>query len=302
MFSNASNFVQGVDTAFAVILGFSIFFLISVTGVRIYFVIRYNKKKNPKATNIEGNHKLEIIWTAIPTILVLVMFYYGWAGYAPMRNVPDDAIPIKAIAQKWSWMFEYENGKTSDSLVIPKDKPVVLDLVSRDVLHSLYIPAFRVKEDVIPGIDNWMWFTGQEEGSYHILCAEYCGDLHSNMMSKVWVMPESEYNTWYNDTTASADHPGLQVLKKNACITCHSLNGTKIIGPSFKGIWGLTETVVTDGQEREITVDEDYFRKSVYEPNADITKGYNQGLMISYKETVSEEDMEQIIEYLKTLK
>ena len=302
MFSNASNFVRGVDLSFAIILGVSVFFLVSITAVMIYFVFRYNRKKNPTASNIHGNDKLEVIWTIIPTILVLVMFYFGWMGYKPMRSIPKDAIPVKVYGQMWKWSFEYANGKLSDTLFIPKDKPVKLDLISRDVLHSFYIPAFRVKEDVVPGRENKLWFIGQEEGTYNIFCAEYCGDRHSYMLGKVSVLPETEYTRWYNDTTASTDHPGLVVLKKNACITCHSLDGTKIIGPSFKGIWGKTETVVTGDQEREITVDEAYIQRSMHEPNADVVKGFNKGLMISYKDLVSEKEMKDIIEYIKTLK
>jgi cytochrome c oxidase subunit 2 len=301
MFSNASNFVEGVDLSFAIILGISVFFLVAITAVMIWFVIKYNRKRNPKPENIHENQKLEIIWTAIPTLLVLIMFYFGWAGYKPMRDFPKDSIEIKAIAQMWSWNFEYPNGKISDTLVVPIDKAVTLNLVSRDVLHSLYIPAFRVKEDVVPGIDNKMWFIGQELGNYNILCAEYCGDRHSYMLSKVVVVPESEYTTWFNDKTSN-EHPGLIVLKKNACTSCHSLDGTKIIGPSFKGAWGRTETVVTNGAEREITVNEEYIGTSLDDPNADVVKGYNPGLMISYKELVGEEDFKQIVEYLKTLK
>ncbi len=120
MFSNASNFVQGVDLSFAIILGISVFFLVSITAVMIYFVIRYNRKKNPTASNIHGNNRLEIIWTVIPTILVLVMFYFGWMGYKPMRSIPKDAIPIKVYGQMWKWSFEYANGKMSDTLVYPQ--------------------------------------------------------------------------------------------------------------------------------------------------------------------------------------
>ncbi|MEZ5195039.1 MAG: hypothetical protein R2764_01160 [Bacteroidales bacterium] len=225
---------------------------------------------------------MEIIWTVIPTLLVLIMFYYGWMGYKPMRSFPKESIHVKAIAQMWSWNFEYENGKISDTLVVPKDKAVTLDLVSRDVLHSLYIPAFRIKEDVIPGVDNKMWFIGQEYGDYNILCAEYCGDRHSYMLSKVVVVSEADYTKWVNDKTSS-DHPGLQVLKKNACVSCHTLDGNRLIGPSFKGVWGTKEIVVTNGEEREITIDEEYIKTSIYDPNADVVKGYNPGLMISYK-------------------
>jgi cytochrome c oxidase subunit II len=302
MFSNASNFVQGVDLSFAIILGISVFFLVSITAVMIYFVIRYNRKRNPTASNIHGNNRLEIIWTVIPTILVLVMFFFGWMGYKPMRSVPKDAIPIKVYGQMWKWSFEYANGKMSDTLFVPKDKAVKLDLTSRDVIHSFYIPAFRIKEDVVPGRDNKLWFIGQEEGQYNIFCAEYCGDRHSYMLGKVSVLPESEYTRWYNDTRVSADHPGLVVMKKNACISCHSLNGSKIVGPSFKGIWGKTETVITNDAEREITIDEAYIKHSLQDPNADVVKGFNKGLMISYKDLVSEKEMNDIIEYIKTLK
>jgi cytochrome c oxidase subunit 2 len=301
MFSNTSNFVEGVDLSFAVILGISVFFLVGITAVMIWFVIRYNKKRNPTPEDVPENRKLEIIWTVIPTLLVLVMFYYGWLGYKPMRDFPEDSIEIKAIAQMWSWNFEYPNGKTSDTLVIPIDQAVTMKLESRDVLHSFYIPAFRVKEDVVPGINNKMWFIGQEIGDYDIYCAEYCGDRHSYMLSKVHVVSEEDYTTWYNDRSAEAEHPGLQVIKRNACLSCHSMDGTKLIGPTFKGIWGRQEVVVTDGVEREIIVDEDYLRTSIYEPNADIVKGYNQGLMISYKDLISEEEIVQITEYLKTL-
>lgn len=302
MFSNASNFVEGVDLSFAVILGISVFFLVAITAVMIWFVIRYNRKRNPTPGQVKENYKLEVVWTVIPTLLVLVMFYYGWMGYQPMRDFPEDSIEINAVAQMWSWNFEYPNGKISDTLVVPIDKAVTLHLISRDVLHSLYIPAFRIKEDVVPGGKNKMWFIGQELGDYDIFCAEYCGDRHSYMLSKVYVLPEQDYTTWYNDRSASAEHPGLQVIKRNACMSCHSLDGSKLIGPSFKGIWGKNEIVVTGGEEREITVNEDYIKSSIYDPNADVVKGYNQGLMISYKDLISEEEMAAVIEYLKTLK
>jgi cytochrome c oxidase subunit 2 len=269
----------------------------------IYFVIRYRKSRNPEASQIHGNNRLEIIWTVIPTILVLIMFYYGWMGYKPMREVPDDAIPIKVYGQMWSWSYEYENGKISDRLVVPLDKAVKLDLISRDVLHSFYIPAFRIKEDVVPGSDNYMWFIAQEEGTYDVFCAEYCGERHAYMLSKVEVIPEAEYLAWLDKSDIpEGEPPGLTILKQNACISCHSLDGTKLIGPTFRGIYGRVETVIEGENEYEITVDDDYIKKSIYEPNAQLVKGYNEGLMISYREQIDEEAMEQVIDYLKTLK
>lgn len=300
--SGASNFVHGVDLTFIIILGISLFFLVGITAVMIYFVVRYSRKRNPKATNIEGNTKLEILWTVIPLILVLVMFWFGWVGYQPMRKVPEGAIPVKAIGQMWSWSFEYPNGKKSAELVVPLNKPVKLDLFSRDVLHSLYIPAFRIKEDVVPGKNNYMWFTALELGEYDLYCAEYCGERHSYMLSKVKVLPEAEYESWLVQSDIPADeHPGLTVLKQNGCIACHSLDGSKIVGPSFKGIYGHEVEVITDGKERKIIVDDEYILKSIYEPNADVVKGFNPGLMISYKEQVKEEDVKKIIEYIKGL-
>lgn len=302
MFSEASNFVKGVDTSLAVVLGISVFFLIGITAVMIYFVFRYNKKRNPVATNITHNNTLEIIWTVIPTILVMVMFYYGWAGFKPMRNPPDDAMVVKAYGQMWAWSFEYDNGKRSENLIVPLNKAVKLELISKDVLHSLYIPAFRIKEDVVPGRENFMWFIPEKEGSYDILCAEYCGERHSYMMSKLEVYDEDKYNDWYaNNLGVSTDHPGLAILKQNACLSCHSTDGSTIIGPTLKGLWGRNEIVLTNGQEREITVDQDYLRKSLNDPNADITKGFNAGLMISYASSISDEDLAKIIEYLKNL-
>ena len=301
--SGASNFAYGVDLSFAVIFGISIFFLVGITAVMIYFVIRYRRKKNPKATNIHGNNKLEILWTVVPTLLVLVMFYYGWVGYKPMRSIPDDAIPIKVYGQMWSWQFEYENGKRSGQLVVPLNKPVKLDLISRDVIHSFYIPAFRIKEDVVPGINNTMWFEATKEGTYDILCAEYCGERHAYMLAEVDVVPEADYEEWLVSTDVpEGEHPGLTVMKQNACLTCHSLDGSKLIGPTFRGIYGKTETVITEtGEEKTITVDDDYLVRSIYQPNAEIVKGYNKGLMISYENTIDEESVNQIIDYIKTL-
>jgi cytochrome c oxidase subunit II len=301
--SGASNFVQGVDLTLYLILGASVFFLVTITAVMIFFVIRYRRSKNPKASNIDGNNTLEIVWTVIPTGLVLVMFYFGWMGYRPMRNVPEGAIPLKAYAQMWNWSFEYPNGKLSPELVVPLNQPVKLDLISRDVIHSLYIPAFRLKEDVVPGGGNYMWFKAQELGTYDLFCAEYCGDRHSYMTSKVKVIPADEYKKWLAEASApEGEAPGLTILKQNACVSCHSLDGSRIVGPSFKGIYGEEVTVITDGKERTIKVDDDYIKNSILNPNADVVKGFNPGLMISYKDQLKDEDIQKVIDYIKTLK
>jgi cytochrome c oxidase subunit 2 len=302
MFSQASNFVEGVDLAFAVITGISLVFLVGITFAMIYFVIKFNKKRNPVARNIKESKRLEIIWTVVPTLLVLVMFYYGWVGYAPMRDFPDDAIQIKATGRMWSWSFEYENGKVSPTLIIPIDKAVTLNLYSPDVLHSLYIPAFRIKEDLVPGINNKMWFEANILGEYDILCAEYCGDRHSYMLSKVEVLTREEYDTWYNakDESANAAEAGLKLLQVNGCIACHSLDGTRLVGPTFKGLWNSTKTVTTGVVSRQVTADAEYIKESIYNPSKDVVDTYPK-VMISYKESINEEQLEQINAYLKSI-
>ncbi len=302
MFSQASNFVEGVDQAFFVIIGISLVFLVGITFAMIFFVFKYNKKRNRVAINVKESKRLEFIWTVIPTILVLVMFYYGWVGYAPMREIPDDAIAIKATGRMWSWSFEYENGKVSPTLVVPIDQAVKLNLFSPDVLHSLYIPAFRVKEDVVPGVNNKMWFRAGVLGEYDILCAEYCGDRHSYMLSKVEVLSQEDYDAWYNaeDSSANDAEAGLKILQANGCIACHSLDGTRIVGPTFKGLWNSTKTVTTGVVTRQVTADETYIRESIYDPSKDIVESYPK-VMISYKDAISEDQLKKINAYLKSI-
>jgi cytochrome c oxidase subunit 2 len=306
---NASNFVTGVDRAFFLILGISFVFLIGLTFTMLYFIYRYNNKKNPHATQIKGSTKLEIIWTVIPTILVMVMFYYGWAGYAPMRKAPKDTFDITITGRMWNFTFDYPNGKKSDTLFVPQNKAVKMKLVSLDVIHGFYIPEFRIKEDVVPGREKMSWFIPQREGLFELFCSEYCGMNHSYMYTYVKVMPEAKFNAWYVDTTkavaAVTDSPtanGKRIMKNIGCFACHTVDGTKLVGPSFKGIYGHPVTVTTGGNDRDITVDDEYIKKSIYDPNADVVKGFSKGLMLSYKGQLSEDDVKQITEYLKSLK
>lgn len=315
MFLNVSNFVEGVDKAFVFILAICLFFLVGLTLAMLFFIYRYHKKRNPKASQIHGSTTLEILWTVIPLILVLAMFVYGWTGWEPMKDkAPDDAIQITAVGRMWSFGFEYPNGKFADSLYVPQGKAVELDLVAEDVVHSFYIPAFRLKQDMVPGSDkDKMWFIGNSPGSYDIFCAEYCGLRHSYMNSSVIVMAPEEFEKWYADTTAvqpetagseemSAEAiAGLNILKKNGCNACHSMDGTRLVGPSYKGIMGRTVTIMEDGEEKEVEVDRDYIVRSIYHPNEQVVKGYPEGQMLSYDGKISEEEINQIIEYFKTL-
>jgi cytochrome c oxidase subunit 2 len=306
----ASNFVAGVDLAFFVILGVSIFFLIALTVIMLVFIRKYRKDRHPEAIQNEGSNKLEALWTGIPLILVLVMFYFGWMGWKPMKNPPEDAMHVTAIARMWNFRFEYENGKVTDSLIVPINEPVILDLVALDVLHSLYIPAFRVKEDMVPGQDKVMWFIPGTEGEFDLFCTEYCGLEHSYMFTGVKVIPKEEFDAWMADTSAlvavvdselSLADQGWQVLTKNGCNACHSSDGSKLIGPSYLGGWGGTRTVVSGREEVQVTVDEAYIKRSIFDPDAEVVQGFNKGLMLSYEGMVTEEEVELIIEYLKAL-
>ena len=303
MFSGASNLAEGVDRAFIFIFATAFIFLIGIVALIIYILIHFSRKKNKNPQQFSGNTKLEIIWTVVPLILVLIMFYYGWVGFSPMRKVPADAMQIKAIGKMWEWNFDYGNGKVSKELVLPLNRNVKMNLFSPDVNHSLFIPAFRVKEDVIPGYNNYLWFRPISKGTFDIFCTEYCGLAHSGMTAKVVVVDSLEFKKWLADlkvTGTGPEHPGLAIIKANACLTCHSLDGTKIIGPSLKGIYGTKRTVVTNNTEREVVADDEYIKRSILDPNADVVKGFNKGLMQSYKETLKAEDIDKIVDYFKT--
>jgi cytochrome c oxidase subunit II len=195
--NNVVNPMPGVDQAFIYILGFSIVLLLGITVTMIVFVIKYSRKRNPKPTDIRGNWKLEVIWTVVPSIIALSMFYYGWSSYTGLRNVPEGAIEIEVTAQMFSWLFLYPNDKeTENELVVPLGKPVKLNISSLDVLHSLFIPAYRIKVDAVPGMNTYAWFLPDKLGVYYLQCAEFCGVGHADMTATLRVVPVNEYEEW----------------------------------------------------------------------------------------------------------
>lgn len=304
MFGGASNLAEGVDKAFIFIFSVAAIFIIGITAVMIYAVIKFHKSRNKEAKQFTGDNRLEALWTGIPLIIVLVMFWFGWMGFRPMREVPEDAMTIKAIGRMWVWEFDYGDGKICDSLVVPLNKPVKLDLIAEDVNHSLFIPAFRVKEDVVPGYDNYLWFTATNVGTYDLYCTEYCGTLHWDMVTKTVVVPEEEFDNWLANLEATGNIPdpeGLKILKENACLACHSLDGSKLLGPSLRGYFGEERVVTVKGDEKTVVADEEYTKNAIYNPNKEIVKGFNKGLMQSYEKVISDEQVDHIIEYLKTL-
>lgn len=266
---------QAVDPVFKFIFGASLLLLLGITATTVAFVIRYHRSRAPEPTSrASSNLWLEVVWSGLPTVLVLAMFYYGWSGYLSLRNVPKDALEVTATARMWSWSFTYADGRTSPKLYVPVGKPVLVNLVSKDVLHGFFLPAFRVKRDVVPGMKNHVWFVASRAGSYDLFCSVYCGTAHSGMIATVEALPPADFAAWLKEGEREEEHPGRELLEKHGCLACHSLDGTPKVGPTFKGIRGRQEIVLTDGGERTITVDEPYLRRSIREPNADLVKGF----------------------------
>jgi cytochrome c oxidase subunit 2 len=291
---------EAIDPVFMFLFGACLLLLIGITLVMLYFVVRYHRSRAPVATShSEGNLWLEIIWIVLPTLLVLAMFYYGWAGYLSLRNVPPGALEVTATARQWSWSFSYPNGRTSPKLYVPVGKPVRVNLVSQDVIHGFFLPAFRVKRDMVPGMKNHAWFVASKPGSYDLFCSQYCGTDHSAMITTVEALPEGEFVAWLEQGEGSNEHGGHELLEKHGCLGCHSEDGSTKVGPTFKGIWGRSVTVVTNGAVRTISVDGVYLRRSILEPGADIVKGFPP-IMPPF--SLKEEELAAIIAYFKGLK
>ncbi len=299
MFHAASNIAAKVNEAFIFVTAACVVLLVAVTITMIFFLFRYNRKKNPVPSDIRENTPLEILWTVVPTILVLGMFYFGWVNFGYIRNPPRDAIEIGVIGRQWSWAFTYANGKQSDVLNVPVGRPVELVLTSADVIHSFFIPAYRVKEDCVPGMKTHMWFTANELGTYDIFCTEYCGLAHSHMRSTLNVMQVGDFENWYEAEAAAPGAEGLKLLQSKGCLGCHTTDGTKKVGPTFKGLYDSMVTVITNGKERTIRADEEYIRRSVLDPGADVVKGYPN---IMPTLPVTGKELDEIVEYLDRLK
>jgi len=292
-----------VDDVFLYILIICVFLLGLITFLMVYFVVRYRREKHPRPAHIEGSTWLEITWTVIPTLIVLTMFYYGLTGFQFLRKVPEGSMVVKVTARQWSWLFQYENGAKDPELRVPVGRPIKLILTSQDVIHGFYAPAFRIKQDAVPGMTTYLWFQPTQAGTFDVLCSQYCGLEHSHMLTKIIALPEEEFMKWYQgkkEEVALKGPPlGSKLHQEKGCFACHSTDGTPRVGPTFKGLFGKTEEVLTAGKERTIVVDEASIRKHITEPSVDIVKGYPP---VMPKVSLTDEELTALVEFMKNLK
>ena len=301
----ASSEAGRTDALFNSILYLSIVFFVLVVGAMLIFVIKYRRRGEPRQTaGIHGNLKLQVAWGVIPAIGLLFVFTRGFGAFISGAVPPGDAIDVQVTAKKWSWTFGYPNdGIDTNNLVVPVGRPVKLTLSSADVTHSFYVPAFRIKRDVLPKRDTVAWFQADKKGEYPILCAEYCGARHSHMVARVIVKSEKGYMDWIDSGggllgkgMSSADF-GKLLFKQKGCTACHSVDGSKLTGPTLLGKYGTREPMA-DGTTA--LVDDDYLRQSITDPNARVVKGFS-AVMPTFAGRLKEKQLSAIIDYIKSL-
>jgi cytochrome c oxidase subunit 2 len=292
-----------VDDLFYFILLVCAFFFAIIVGVMVLFLFKYRERPGSSVQSSPShNNALEVAWTVVPGIFVGVIFFWGFVGYLDMRQPPDNSYEIQVTAKKWSWSFTYPNGHVDNNLHVPEDRAVRLVMSSDDVIHSLYIPAFRLKMDVIPGRYTTTWFESETPGEYTLFCAEYCGTQHSNMLAKVVVHPSGEFDKWLEDAanfleTVTPVQAGEILYQRRGCIQCHSVDGSAKVGPTFKEVFGSQQGLI-DGSS--VTVDENYLRESILEPQAKVRAGYKP-VMPTYQGQLKDEEISALIAYIKSL-
>ena len=315
-----------VDSIYGFLLIMSLISFIIVVGGMIFFVIKYRRQSpDQKSAYISHNSLAEFLWSFIPFCLFMFVFAWGWYVYHQMRTFPENALEVHVVGKKWAWRFLYKNGKEITAgvndkgevepatMVVPLNRPVKLimssekinpagtDPTDRAVLHSFYIPAFRIKQDVVPGRYSALWFDPQQEGSYYVECAEYCGTNHWGMRAKIKVVPNEEFEQWLSTegvVGGSLAEKGRALYGAKACIGCHTLDGTRGVGPSWKGLFGRKEK--TD--KGEVVADENYIRESILAPNAKIVDGYPGGVMPVFAGQLNDDEVNSLIEFIKTVK
>jgi cytochrome c oxidase subunit II len=296
----ASTMAPRVDALFFFLVAVSVFFAGLIFVLILYFAVKYRRRSDadqPRA--IEGSVQLEIIWTVVPFGLTLVMFGWGAWLFAEITTVPPDALEIQVVGKQWMWKMQHPNGRQEiNELHVPVGRPIKLLMTSEDVIHDFFVPAFRVKSDVLPGRYTHIWFHATKPGEYRFFCAEYCGTQHAGMMGRVYVMELPDYQEWLSGSAPgiSTAELGRNLFERLGCATCHRPGGV-VQAPSLAGLLG--KQVQLEGG-KTITADENYIRESIFDPRAKIVAGY-QPVMPPYKGSISEDGIMQIIAYLRTL-
>ena len=298
-----STMAPEIDSLFYFVFWVSVIIFVAVMFAMVYFVIRYKRKHpNERTEHVEESRLLELTWIVVPTILVMIVFVWGFQAFMKMGIAPPDSYEIVVRGQKWQWNFEYPNGAiTVNELHVPVGQPVKLKMSSTDVLHSFFIPVFRVKHDVLPNRYTSVWFEATDTGEYPVFCTEYCGQLHSGMLATVFIHEQSDFDQWLQESAAgNMDEMPLPELgellyKQQACAGCHTLDGSALVGPSFKGLYGA-QRQFTDGTSA--VADDNYLRESILNPAARIVEGYLPAMPASYT-SLSERELSGLIAYIE---
>ena len=299
-----STTARDVDWLFNFILGISVISFVGIVSAMTWFAYKYRRRPDFDPGHApHHNLTLEITWTVIPLLLSLAIFYFGFAGYLDMTVKPSNSYEVKVTGQKWKWLFTYPNGHVDENLHVEANVPTTLLMTSEDVIHSVFIPNFRIKMDTVPGRYTRLWFEPTSAGEHDLFCAEYCGTSHSGMVARVIVHPKGEFDKWLADIAAaelnaSPVEAGQRLYVSRGCAQCHTVDGKPSTGPTFKGDFGSTHRLAGGAS---ITVDEDYIRESILEPQAKVYAGFNP-VMPTYQGRLSDKEIGAIIEYLKTLK
>ena len=300
----ASTLAPQTDALFLFLLGITAFFVVLIAGSINVFMVYY-RRRDPHAIPppIHGSLALEVVWSVIPFILVMIVFFWGARLYATIARPPDDSINIDVVGKQWMWKIQHMEGRREiNELHIPVGKPVKLTMTSEDVIHAFYVPAFRTKQDAVPGRYSTTWFEATKAGSYHLFCAEYCGTIHSGMIGRVVAMEPAEFQAWLQSGEAGAlpaltpVAAGQALFQAQGCSSCHAA-GSGQRGPVLAGLFGSTVRFEDGGSA---VVDETYLRESIVRPQAHLVAGY-QAIMPTYEGLLSEENLMQLIAYIKSL-
>lgn len=304
---NASTVAGHVDALYFGLIGLSIIFGLGVAFMTTFFAIRYRREANVDRSNpLLGSTTLELTWSIIPLILGLGIFAWGADVYFDMSRIPADAVEISAIGKQWMWKFQHPQGQSEiNDLHVPVNRPIKLSMISQDVIHSFFVPAFRIKQDVLPGNYTYTWFEATKTGEYHLFCAEYCGLDHAVMGGKVIVMEQAEYEQWLTEGNVGTSNNagpnsvvsvGEVLFQEQGCTSCHQMDGSGA-GPSLLGVFG-EEVQLEDGSV--VLADEQYIRDSILLPNEQIVANY-ASIMPTYETRLSEEQIMELISYIKSL-